>query len=99
MYRYFKDTAKIKRPVLADWKSSYQLTGITCKWFLKPISSEDSLYQDRFWQDFNFHTNDTIDIKTTDILEIEWEDYQVKWVGKTIWIIIKYRKVLLTKSK
>ena len=99
MYSYFKDTATVKRSVLSNWKSIFQSTWKTYKWFLKPISSEDNLYQDRFWQDFNFHTTDTADIKTSDILTIDNIDYTVKWVWISKGFRVKYTKCLVTKTK
>ena len=99
MYSYFKDFATVKRNVLLNNKSTYQPTGVTTYWFLKPVSSADVLDQERFWQDFNFHTYDYVDIKTSDILVINWDNYTVKWVWVSQWFIVKYRKILLSKSK
>ena len=99
MYSYFKDTATVKRAVSSAWKSTFQPTWKIYKWFLKPVSSEDNLYQDRFWQDFNFHTYDTAEIQTSDILSIGWIDYSVKWVWKVTWIRVKFKKVLVVKAK
>lgn len=99
MYNYFKSKAYVKRAtytwqkseIVANWKSYF--------WFLKPVSSDDTVYNWAFWQDFHFHTYDYADIKTSDVLVIDWEEFQVKWVWKILWIVIKYKKVLVTKAK
>lgn len=99
MYKYFKNKAIVKRNIYVWQKSYIQETGNSYMWFLKPVSSEDTLYNGAFWQDFNFHTYENADIITSDVLIIDWEKYQVKWVWKTSWIIIKYKKVLVTKAE
>lgn len=98
MYKYFKDTAEVKRMAYVDWKWSYSTTWNTYKGYLAPLSVEDGLEIEAFWKDYYFTTKKVSDIKEADILTINWDDYSVKWVSKWDWIIIKYKKILLTKK-
>ena len=95
---YYDTSAIVKRNVYIDEKSSLQATWNIYKWYLAPLTEEDGLELDKFWKQFNFTTKETADIVESDILEINWEDYNVKWSAPWKWKIIKYKKILLVKK-
>ena len=97
MYRYFKETATVYRMVTVSGKSTYSATGNSYKWYLKPAWTEDSLYQDKFWQDYYFTTVNTADIKNWDQLIINNEEYKVKWFWNWNWIVLRYKKFIIVK--
>lgn len=75
--------AKVKRLqyIEDNWynKSSYDYTWNKYKWSLKSINLEDWIDIKNFWKNFQFNTEYNADIKENDILEIDWQEYDVKW--------------------
>lgn len=96
---YYNFSATVLRNTYVNDKSSYVATWNIYKWYLAPITEEDGLDLDKFWKQFNFSVKPSADIQEADILEIDWEKYNVKGVAPWKWIVVKYKKILLVKSK
>lgn len=88
MSRFAKDnvTATIYRQSYsdADWynKSSYSATGDTAQGNLKALTLADGVEISNFGKEYQFNTTLWADIKESDRLRIDWEDYDVKGVSK-----------------
>lgn len=98
MFRYFKDSASVSRIQYTDNKSDFVPTWNTYKGYLKPLKPDDSLYQWAFGKDFSFTTDKNADIRESDQLIIDWNEYKVKWIAKWEGITVKYKRLLLVKT-
>jgi hypothetical protein len=100
MFKEFKDEANIYRLVIVQGKSSYGPTPVdSCIWYLHPLGSEyNQVWMEKYGKEFTYTIDPETDIKETDRLEIDWSFYRVKWVAKHTGIIVKYKRVLLTKE-
>jgi len=98
MFKFFKDNAIVNRLIYVNNKSTLSVTWNSYLGYLKPLKPDDSLYQWSFWKDFSFSTSQNADIIESDVLLINWINYDVKWIGEWNWINIKYKKLLLVKK-
>ena len=48
---------------------------------LKPLTIKDGVELSNFWKDFQFNTDWSADIKESDKLIIDWDNYDVSWVS------------------
>jgi len=81
-------------------KSTYEATEITAKGYLSPVSSNNQdVWLNRFWQVWNFECDYPFDVKESDIIQIDWVNYQVKSFAHVKWIRIDRVRVVLVLPK
>lgn len=81
-------------------KSEYVTTDISATWYLSPEwTRNQDVWLDRFWQIRNFECDAPFDVKESDIVTIDWKDYQVKSFAHVKGIMIDRIRVVLVLPK
>lgn len=86
----------------SNWnkKATYWASEITAKWYLSPVSTNNQeVWLDRFWQMWNFECDYPFDVKESDLLSIDWTEYQVKSYARVKGINIDRVRVVLVLPK
>lgn len=100
MFRQYKDIATIYRQSYQNKKSTYSSTGLSCVWYLHPLSPEkNQVALDKYWKEFSYTTSVQSDVKETDKLLIDGTYYRVKGVAPYTGIIVRYKRILLVKEE
>lgn len=98
MRSFFTFEAKVFRKEYTNNKSSTNNTWIVCLWYLSPISIENNINIETFWQNYKYTTDIKNDIREGDVLEINNEKYTVKWTAEYSWLDdIFYLKCIIVK--
>lgn len=81
-------------------KSEYVTTDISATWYLSPEwTRNQDVWLDRFGQVRNFECDAPFDVKESDIVSINWTDYQVKSFARVKGIMIDRVRVVLVLPK
>ena len=81
-------------------KSEYVTTDISATWYLSPEwTRNQDVWLDRFGQIRNFECDAPFDVKESDIVSINWTDYQVKSFARVKGIMIDRVRVVLVLPK
>ena len=81
-------------------KSEYVTTDISATWYLSPEwTRNQDVWLDRFGQVRNFECDAPFDVKESDIVSIDWTDYQVKSFARVKGIMIDRVRVVLVLPK
>lgn len=81
-------------------KSEYVTTDISATWYLSPEwTRNQDVWLDRFGQVRNFECDAPFDVKESDIVTIDWKDYQVKSFAHVKGIMIDRIRVVLVLPK
>ena len=78
-------------------QSWYTATWDSYKGHLKALTLKDWVEIWNFWKEFQFNTDVNSDIKESDRLEINWENYDVKWVASFEWVSFSRKMFILNK--
>ena len=98
-FRLDRDLAKVKRLVNTGGKSAYQLSWEEKKWYFKPQSENaPDQWFGKFWQVFRFECDVPFDVIASDMLEIDWLDYDVKATAEFKGISINRVRCILVRS-
>lgn len=74
---------EIKRLVYENWVARNKQTVASYLGYLTAVSENSNLMQDsKFWKLYKLSIQSIIDIKETDTIVINNEEYSVKWVAK-----------------
>lgn len=100
MYNLFNRTNEtVVRQVYTGDVSAPATISLVFKYYLKPLSNEQAVVDDRFQKDYRLTCNYNVDLQEWDILTIDWKKYSVKWVSSTMWQTLKYKKAILTEKQ
>jgi len=78
-------------------QSWYVSTWNTYNWHLKALTIKDWIEKESFWKEYEFHTNKDADIKESDRLIINWDNYDVKGVSDFYGEVLNRKIVYLNK--
>lgn len=78
-------------------KGEYILTWKNYNWNLKAQTIADWIDLNMFWKIYEFHTEIDADIKESDKLIIDWENYDVKGIANFNWYTFSRKMIILNK--
>lgn len=76
-------SAEIKRLVYENNVARWKTTVFSIRWYFTAVNENSQLMTDwKFWKLFKLSIQDIVDIRESDSVFIEWNEYAVKWVAK-----------------
>lgn len=96
---YNRTNTTVERQTYSWNVSSYSTISLVFKYYVKPLSNEQKVFDDKFQKDYRLTCNYDVDLQEWDILTIDSKKYSVKWVSSTMWQTLKYKKVILTEKQ
>lgn len=99
MYNLFnRINETVERQIYTGDVSSPTTISLIFKYYLKPLSNEQSVVDDKFQKDYRLTCNYDIDLQEWDILTIDFKKYSVKWISSTKGQTLRYKKAILTEK-
>lgn len=94
---YFTDIATVKRQTYVNQKSTYSELPWSYKGKLKINSAVEitNIPNKKLGTEWLFFTKIWADIRETDILVINWKEYNVKELWEKPWLIVQFTKIIL----